>query len=453
MGATTMPSWPADDGDKGNDGDGNGNSSGNKGSRASGSGPLGDAPPQITAALQARLTHRFSQPFAHGERDETDATDEYEILSDDDLRAIRRYRQPAAPSPAWMRAPTAASLPPLPDFSMDPPRPLARGPSPVAAQPQPQRAPQVAVLSHPRQPEAPMPMPMPAPAYAPPYAPVNVTRLVLKDFHIALLDDYLPANVLALLDTHDRRIVLAPALAPLIGVSAALSSASYPRRLEQVIEARPLTRFVLAALYVRWHARMPDGAPDGRGYVCALAPATGLLRHAWHRWHAALYTRLYAQTCRLVAPITGQLSATYLGVRGGSPYDHYGIPRIGPDLHAAVAERALAVLPALRASCATPREFRQRAWDHYAAWLAHNAGVPTCVPRDRLRGDTRIFSTPDDLCQWTDELLADTPDVGEWRIQTARAFGITSATTRAHGYRTAAQQVALWLAEPTASAS
>jgi hypothetical protein len=377
------------------------------------------------------MIQAFSRPLPH---DAEHGTDEIQALSPFDVEMLRRFTAPpvpkAPPSDLGRRLREARD-------ELDDMMGARTARYPVPTGPIASYGPQVAVQ---------------APAYPVVTAPLSVTRLVMHSFHIAIKPGYLPPNVLVCVDTRIRRLWLAPSLAPLHGEhEAAAGWGAYADRLERVIESRPVTRYVLAAMWVRYGSSSALGAaPPTRCAVAAFAPASGLIAQAWGRSHADYYTRLWKQTNTLVAPREAieKLTAVYLGE---PEMPAYGIPRLGAEREQAVTERALRVLPALRGEALTPTEFRTVAWTHYVDWLARCLAVPRLVIHDRLAGDMLATRTPDELCAWTDRMLRSSTELGEWRARTAQAFGLMSETTRAGDYRTPAQRVALWLAEPSAA--
>jgi len=441
--ARTGESWPGDE-DKD---EGSGQQHGEMES-----GPLGEAE-QVTAALQPRMLRRFTQPPDRsvpgdiGNVGNVGDTDEMEVLSDAEARMLRRYMAPDPPQ--WLGETASSDLPtlPLPPLP-DAPREMERA-APATSRPLARSGPlhrRLATTAPAPTYQRPVRFPVQGPA-VPVVTPVNVARLVMAKFHIAVMAGLLPPHVLAVLYTSGafgsvRRIWLAPALIALACGSAAWGT--YHDRLERAIESRPFTRYVLAVLYTRWRAEMPAGVPVEHTYIAQLAPASGPFRHEWQRWHGALYTRLYHTTNLLMAShydTLNPLTAAYLGV--DPP------PRLGPERVQAVTRAALNYAPAIRAQCQTAEDAVGAARSHYTAYLARNATVPRCVIEDRLAGDKRRFETPDALCALTDELLADVPEVGQWRAQIARRSGLWGDTAHRRGYyRSAPQRVALWLAEP-----
>jgi len=410
--------WPSEDAD----GNEHGNED-NQPERAIGSGPLVD-PAQITSTLSARLVRRWTLPLGrHRERHERGDTDEVETLSPSDAHLLGRFL--AQPPTGYAVEGTS----PLPGIEQVPTIP-ARVPTPPSGALTRRFAARTA-----RTALAPAP-----PAVTPP-APLDVARLAMRSFHLAVAPDgFLPADVLMLLDGHTRRLWLAPLLLLLmIG-----SSADWRTRLAATIEARPLTRYLIAALWAVTHSEMPASSPAAASLTVLFAPAAGLTRHPWHRWHGSWYTRVWRQTNRLVAPhlTLDRLTACYLGLREGER-----VPHLGPERRRAVLENALRVLPHLRARCRTTAEMERAAWAHYTGWLARVTAVPECVIADRLDGDRRAIRAPDDLCRLTDDLLAGEPEMAHAR--TMHAHGVWSETSRGGVYRTAGQGVALWLAEPS----
>jgi len=426
----TLHGWPnGDDGDDAREGES---------ARLTESGPL-DALDQVTGELEQRLTQRWSQPPRR------DTTDEVEALSPLDADLVRRFLEPAEP-PFWR--PTHPTLPPLASMPITPdlpPAPQAQRhvTRPGSVRPQPTVAvatPPAGVRTGPRAVSL-TALAMPA------AAPINVTRLVAHSFHIAIRDSFLPHPALALMDIPHRRIWLAPALAPVEPSSAGWED--YALRLEHAIEARPFTRYLLATLWTRWYCEPPREVPPARTLVATFAPAEGFARHLWQRWHGSYYTWLWHQTNTLVAAhdALDTFTATYLGL---GPVLRHEVPRLGRARAQAVEQQALRVLPALRASCRTAEEFARAAWAHYSDYLARAAAVPRAIITDRLAQDALMIQNADDLCAWTDILLAESPELGTWRDQVARSSGLYSETSRWGIYRSAAQRVALWLAEPSA---
>jgi hypothetical protein len=189
---------------------------------------------------------------------------------------------------------------------------------------------------------------------------------------------------------------------------------------------------------------MPAGVPVERAYVAQFAPASGPFCHEWQRWHGAYYTRLYHTTNTLVASHYDTLNPLTSAYVGQNPP-----PRLGRERVEAVTKAALIYAPAIRAQCETAEDAERAARAHYTSYLVRNATVPRVVIEERLAGDKRRIETPDALCDWTDDLLADEPEVGQWRAQIARRAGLWGDTAHRTGhYRTAGQRVALWLGEP-----
>jgi|GEM_PF-2836763 len=404
------------------------------------SGPLGPID-QATGELDRRLTRRWSEPLQR-------QTDEVEVLSALDADLVRRFLAPPPQEPEFLGTRQLPPLPALPDL---PPAPVAAVPHlhalRVTHEPSGQRAQPAIAVATPPPSARPRLRAVPLTAAPPPAtAPLNVTRLVTHSFHIAMRADFLPPSVLAMMDIPHRRIWLAPALAPV--QSTGSEWGDYATRLERAIEARPFTRYLLATLWTRWYCEPPAEAPHAQTLIATFAPADGLTQHTWQRWHGDYYTWLWNRTNTLVATHDrlDLLTMSYLSLGDVLPYE---VPTLGPARVHAVQRHALRVLPALRAACHTPDEFLRAAWNHYGDYLARSMALPRAIVTGRLEQDTLRIRTSTDLCDLTDALLAESPELGAWRDQVARSAGLYGETSPHGVYRTAAQRVALWLAEPS----